>query len=594
MHTRWKILISVIAVVIIIGATFLTGIITIPRATQLVINPSNPVVESGDSITFSAKLTSDSFILSGKTITWSASAGSFDKTTGDVVVYTAPIVEKDTSVTVSASFAGDRNYFGSSASITVIVTPKKAAPTTLIISPSNFNILSNGTVILNAVVTPSDAPSELITWQLEGPGMLLSTTGSTVIYRAPIVKENATVKITAEFPGTKEYLSSSAICVGTILPLTVGKKATFLEVSPSSFTIRPSETITLTATLKDEDKNIIAGKTITWRLEGPGSLSSTIGTSVTYNAPKEAEEITVTIVVVFSGDEEYLGSSAQVVGKVVHGIVVAEEYVLSLGDALLKKVTFEGPVNVGGVKVVKITAESLQATGFSLSHIGLISSNVEIERVEIYATSIKAYSQELKELDISGEKKITLGPYETLTLSNAEIHMVRMFAETGTLKEIKLLEEHIGGVEPYVPTIIQTSKAELSDGYALTGPITYGELQKAVHQFEVGRAKMLDFSIVRPIEYSLNRKDNTYTHISKWVARASEASLRDISCTLIYLHFNAYGAVEMTLTGEDSTELPYGYNRGTGGIITDGLIHVIYGKIDEVIVKDFTIEVLST
>jgi len=588
---------SVIVVVLLIAGAFLTGLIVIPRPTTLTISPSKFLLGPGESIMLKAILQSDSFILSGKTITWSASEGSLDKTTGEAVMYTAPIVAENTSVTIIASFAGDRNYLGSSASAIGFVTPTKAAPTALSITPSTFEVESNGIVTLTATLAPPSAPSSMIAWSLDGPGTLSPAAGASVTYKAPEVKERTKVTIKATFPGTAEYLSSSATCTGYVLPLGVTvRKATTLTISPASFTLKPGETTTLTATLKDVDGNVLTGKIITWSLDGPGRLSSTTGASVTYTAPSEvSEETTVRVTAAFAGDENYTGSSATSIGEVTPVTVVAEEYVLTFAEALLKNAKITGPVTIGGTKATKVTADTIQIRGFNLSRIGLTASNVNITSLEIYVTSIKAYSPELgKTLEISGRETVSLGPYGTLTLQNAIMHIVRMSASTGEFKTIEVVGEYVGGAEPYIPTIIQTSKAELSDGYVLMGPVTYDGLQKAAHSFEVGRAKMLDFSLLHPIKYLLNRRDNAYTSISKWIARTSEASLRNISCILIYLHFKAYGAVEMTLTGEDSTELPYGYNRGTGGMVTDGIIHVVYSKIDEVIVKDFTIEVLPT
>ncbi|MEM2174891.1 MAG: hypothetical protein QXI58_04635, partial [Candidatus Micrarchaeia archaeon] len=73
----------ILVVVTVVGALFTIGLITIPRSTEIIVTPSNFVIESGKTIILTARLQSDSFILTGKTIYWSASEGSFDRTVGE-------------------------------------------------------------------------------------------------------------------------------------------------------------------------------------------------------------------------------------------------------------------------------------------------------------------------------------------------------------------------------------------------------------------------------------------------------------------------------------------------------------------------------
>jgi len=598
LRTRRKILISVgvvVAIAVVVAVAFFTGIIVIPRATKLSIHPSSFTVESGSSIMLTARLESDSFILSGKTITWSVSEGSLDKTVGETVTYTAPIVTENTSITITASFAGDRNYLGSSASTTGLVTPRKATPTTLAITPPTFEVTSGGTVTLTAMLTPSSAPSEMITWSLDGPGTLSSTAGASVTYTAPEeVAEKITVKVTATFPGTTEYSSNTATCTGVISPPVAGRKATTLTISPTSFTLKPSETIEFTATLKDVDGNILTDKTITWSLDGPGTLSSTAGASVTYTAPEEvAEKITVTLTATFPGDEDYLGSSVASIGEITPvKPEVAEEYVMTFSKALLKNARIEGPTTIGGIDTAKVTVDAVEIMGFNLSRIGLTASTVSMSSLEIYATNLIAYSPELgKTLEISGGETVSLGPYDEITFEEATIRMVRMSAKTGELKEIEVVGEYVGGAEPYIPTIIYTPQVEISEGYAITGRQTYGKLINAAVKFEMGKAVISDVSLVHPIEYSLNRGNNTFTSLSKWVARASKATMTNLLSYDIYATFYAV-IYRFTFTGEDDTQMPHGSDVGYGGTVVDASIHLVYVKMDTMVVEDFVVEIL--
>ncbi|MEM3067007.1 MAG: hypothetical protein QXI81_06730, partial [Nitrososphaerota archaeon] len=242
MRTRTKIIIIAAAVIIIllaVGAMFFTGLIVIPRSTQLNVTPSEFELESGKSITLIATLTSDSFILSGKELKWSVTDGSLDKAIGEMVVYTAPVVSEIKQVTITVSFAGDKDYWGCSTKVTATILPAGVSKTSIVISPSSFEVESGKSITLTATLEPPSAPSEQIEWVLEGPGTISPVKGPSVTYTAPEVTAKTTIKITAKFLGTSGYLSStSEPCYGTILPKgTIAKKATILSISPTSASI---------------------------------------------------------------------------------------------------------------------------------------------------------------------------------------------------------------------------------------------------------------------------------------------------------------------------------------------------------------------
>jgi hypothetical protein len=97
-----------------------------PKAEQtvLTVNPSVFELHGGDTLNLNAALTP----VGAPTdlITWSiapANVGSLSATTGASVTYTAPQVQQNTSVTITAAFAGDSAYLGSSGSSAGVVTP---------------------------------------------------------------------------------------------------------------------------------------------------------------------------------------------------------------------------------------------------------------------------------------------------------------------------------------------------------------------------------------------------------------------------------------------------------------------------------------
>ncbi len=92
-------------------------------ATALSVSPPNFTLESDGTQILTATLTSGGSPLADETITWSATLGSFDSSSGITdssgevtVTYTAPTVSHSTSVTITASFAGDVTYMSSSGS----------------------------------------------------------------------------------------------------------------------------------------------------------------------------------------------------------------------------------------------------------------------------------------------------------------------------------------------------------------------------------------------------------------------------------------------------------------------------------------------
>ncbi|MEM2910078.1 MAG: hypothetical protein QXO01_03285 [Nitrososphaerota archaeon] len=337
------------------------------------------------------------------------------------------------------------------------------------------------------------------------------------------------MRITATFPGTNEYSSSIAVSIGELTP--TAKILATLAVSPESFKVNAGEKITLTATLKDVEGNVLSGKTITWNLEGLGKLSSTTGTSIDYIAPEEvSKEVIVKIKASFAGDEKYTMSSALVIGRAVPtAVVMEEEYVMNLDRALLKNLKIEGPLTFAGRSVMKIVADGIEASDFSVTHVGISAESASIMSVEIYATNLKAYSPELgKTIEITGEDKVSLGPYDVTTFEGATIRFVHLSAKTGHLVNVKVVGEHVGGVEPYIPILIHTPKVELSEGYALIGPQSYEELKGAVHSFTVGKGIITDLALILPIEYSLDRENNNVEFVPKWTATASKATLTEL------------------------------------------------------------------
>jgi len=101
-----------------------------PTATTLSISPSSFALDSGDGTTLTATLKSCGAALSNKSITWSVATGTLSASSAmtnasgqATVTYTAPTIVAQTTVTITASFAGDIQYLAGGGSSSGTVSP---------------------------------------------------------------------------------------------------------------------------------------------------------------------------------------------------------------------------------------------------------------------------------------------------------------------------------------------------------------------------------------------------------------------------------------------------------------------------------------
>jgi parallel beta-helix repeat protein len=211
-------------------------VISIRTATALAITPLSFTLQSGNSTTLTATLKDNANNpLANKTISWSKTAGSLLPTSGTTnssgqvsVTYTAPTVTTQTSVTVTASFAGDNQYQSSSGLSSGTITAENEnvkTSTTLSVSPSSFTIHSKENIILTATLNDNvgnPLANKTISWT-KNAGGLSPTSGTTnssgqisVTYTAPTVTTQTSVTVTASFAGDNQYQSGSGNSYGTI------------------------------------------------------------------------------------------------------------------------------------------------------------------------------------------------------------------------------------------------------------------------------------------------------------------------------------------------------------------------------------------
>ena len=220
-------------------------------ATRLTVTPPSFELQGGETQILTATLVSGSKAL-GANVTWAISpsgVGSLSSSAGASVTYTAPTVQQTTSVSVTASFAGNAEYKSSSGSSAGTVVPAQASTKTtkVEVSPSGFAVVSGKTQTLTAEVeiAGNDTPigGATVTWTVTPPGegTVSPTSGLSATYTAPTVQQNTSVTITATYAANGNYLESSGASLGTVMPQTALQflyQLTFSSASLTSLTLR--------------------------------------------------------------------------------------------------------------------------------------------------------------------------------------------------------------------------------------------------------------------------------------------------------------------------------------------------------------------
>ncbi len=134
-----------------------------------------------------------------KNVTWSATAGgTFTKTTGNTNTFIAPTVSVITQVTITATSTVDSSKTDS---VQVTVNPVDPASTVtgVAINTNLVNVRENGSTLLSGSVTGTGNFGNALTWTIEsgGAGILSSSTGSSVLYTAPLATFGQVVRVTA-------------------------------------------------------------------------------------------------------------------------------------------------------------------------------------------------------------------------------------------------------------------------------------------------------------------------------------------------------------------------------------------------------------
>jgi hypothetical protein len=255
--------------------------------TILSISPPSFTVQSGNPITLTATLKDMrenilevESLLAGKTISWTASTERENEWTLPValgstvtdssgqtsITYTAPEVTAETRVEITASFAGDDDYLGSSGFSTGTITPTALTTTSILISPLVFDAESEENVVLTVLLTGEGRVP------LAGKLIHLSTTQGvvtptsattddlgmvTATFTAPRVDVRTSFILSAIFAGDNEHSPSHAYSTGTVRSATLARTVEKIEQSIERIEVRVEELETTVEALVEKLENAI-------------------------------------------------------------------------------------------------------------------------------------------------------------------------------------------------------------------------------------------------------------------------------------------------------------------------------------------------
>jgi hypothetical protein len=229
----------------------------------------------GATQTFSATVYNDS---SNAGVNWSASVGSINASG----VYTAPQPVASTSTaTITATSKADGSKFSS-----VIIA---LVPVTITLNPANPTAMASGASQPFSATVANDSASAGVTWSVTGGGSFSAAatqSGVPTVYTAPNPALAATATVTATSKTDPTKTASATISLITI---------SVNPIVPASISLGSGGSQTFTASVLNDPAN--AG--VTWSIgAGPGTLSASTYTSVTYTAPgtpiQNATSVTLT------------------------------------------------------------------------------------------------------------------------------------------------------------------------------------------------------------------------------------------------------------------------------------------------------------
>jgi uncharacterized protein YjdB len=232
---------------------------------SVTMSPTSASLVPGDTASFTATpRDSTGTALGGRTVTWSSSNTSAATVSASGLV-TAVAVG---SATIQATSEGKSG--------TASVTVSAPSVASVSVSPHSASVVTRGTVQLS--VTLRDSKGNV----LSGRAVAWSSAD------ASTATVNSSGLVTGGAPGTAEiYAQSEGHTDSSAVTVTAPAVAT-VSVSPSSATLRVTNTSQLTATVRDAGGNVLTDRTVTWSSSATAEATVSASGLVTAVAPGSA------------------------------------------------------------------------------------------------------------------------------------------------------------------------------------------------------------------------------------------------------------------------------------------------------------------
>ena len=184
--------------------------------------------------------------MTGQTIAWSSSntAAATVNSTGVVTGVAAG------SATITAATAGKSGTSG----ITVTAVPVTPVVTTVTVAPTSASVVAGATTPLTATVKDQNGSvmtGQTVTWTTSNSAAATVNSSGVV---TGVAAGSATITATSS-----GKTGTSAITVTAVAPV-----VTTVTVAPTSASVVAGATTPLTATVKDQNGNVMTGQTVTW------------------------------------------------------------------------------------------------------------------------------------------------------------------------------------------------------------------------------------------------------------------------------------------------------------------------------------------
>jgi len=261
-----------------------------------------------------------------------------------------------------------------------------------------------------------------------------------------------------------------------------------------------------------------------------------------------------------------------------------------------------GSVRVGNLTVVTLKVKQVVFEDLNMPVLGLTSRRAVLNCSELGLTylsgEVDGRAVDLESLrEVVGRKSfvVTDGVMFSTKLSSTEARFVGL----------TVLGEYVGGDEPYMPVIILGRDIALSSGYSLEAPKTYKELADKVMELKTGRMDAKNFSIIKPASYQLDRASKKYQYSPRLLINSSMVSGENVTFYSIYyrvvLRISTLGEYVVEATGDvdiSRVVLHLWFGQAIGGmychLIITGNVHAVYLEVEDFVVKDLLISLISS